>query len=145
MYVLLSSPQEEASDFIISWPGEYDYAGMIIKGIGQAEGSQVSFVVMMEDLRVGFVSSPLQAWSSHDLEVLGDLDVLIVPGDDAKLVQKLVEEVDPPVTIPLQTKTDAWSEVLSACGAKDAEPVKEAKLTKSGLPKDAREVVVLEG
>lgn len=144
-YVLLAKPELEARSSIISWPGEYDFSGMTIRGIGQEEGKQVSYVVVTEGLRCGFLSSPLQEWSEHEVELLGDLDVLVIPADDAKLVQHLVEEVDPPVVIPLPSKdAKTYQEVLKVCGAKEVAPVPEVKLKKGSLPADSRTVYVLE-
>jgi len=143
--VLLSAPIDGQDDRIISWPGEYDYDGIAIRGIGQKEGKQVSYVVTTENIRFGFVSSPLCAWNEHEIELLGDLDVLVVPAEDVKKVQAIVEEVDPPVVIPLRTKDAAvYQEVVAACGGKETEPVKEVSLKKSTLPTETREVYVLE-
>ena len=144
-YVLLSKPVENADDSIISWAGEYDYAGMIIKGIGHRDTDQVSYIVTSEDLRMGFLSSPLTALNEFELELFGDLDVLVIPADDEKIAQKIVEEIDPPVIIPLNTKDGAtYKEVILACGGNGSDSMKEVKLTKSGLPKDSREIYVLE-
>lgn len=144
-YVLLAKPEREVTPSVVSWPGEYDFGGITIRGIGQAEGKHVSYVVTTENLRVGFLSSPLQEWSEHEVELLGDIDVLVIPADDAKLVQHLVEEVDPPVVIPLPSKdTKTYQEVLKVCGAKEVAPVPEVKLKKGSLPADSRVVYVLE-
>ena len=144
-YVLLSAPVEDDRAWVVSWPGEYEYGGTAIRGIGQMDGKQLSYVVIADGLRCGFLSSPLREWTAEEIELLGDLDVLVIPADDVKLVQKIVEEVDPPVVIPLSTKDDrTFQEVLRACGAKETAPVQEVKLKKSGLPVDSRVVYVLE-
>ena len=151
-HVLLATPSESTEPWIVSWPGEYDFNGIAINAIGQAPSTgsgqgtlQVSYLVMAEGLRTGFLSSPLRDWTEQEIERLGDLDILVIPADDAKLVQKIVEEVDPPVVIPLRTKDEkTFQEVLRACGAKDEAPVKEVKLKKSSLPTETRMVYVLE-
>jgi hypothetical protein len=142
-YCLLPTPEKTSSSACISWPGEYDYGGLAIRGLGK--GDQVSYIVTSEGLRCGFLSSPIGKWEEQEIETLGDLDVLVLPSDDPKAVQHIVEEVDPPVVIPLRGKdAKAYQEVLKICGAKDSEPVKEVKLKKSGLPTDTRVVYVLE-
>ncbi len=142
-YHLLATPERESVPSVISWPGEYDYGGLTIRGV--SHGDHVSYIVTAEGLRCGFFSSPLHEWKDHEVETLGDLDVLVIPADDPKLVQHIVEEVDPPVVIPLRGKDPkAYQEVLKVCGAKDSAPVKEVKLKKSGLPTDTRVVHVLE-
>ena len=148
-YALLAEPRDEHNASIISWPGEYDYGGMTIRGLGDPStssggGSHVSYVVTTEGLRCGFLSSPLGSWNEQEIELLGDLDVLVLPAEDAKLVQTIVEEVDPPVVIPLPGKDPkVYREVLQACGAKEVAPVSEVKLKKSSLPTETREVYVL--
>lgn len=141
---LLSKPEEEPTAGVFSWPGEYDIAGMTIKGVGHTEGRQVSFVVVMNGVRCAFLSSPLHEWSDHELEFLGDVAVLSVPAEKPKILQKIIDEVDPRMLIllPVQGKIDA--DVLNVCGAKNVEPVSEYKL-KGALPAEGREVVVLKG
>ena len=143
-YRLLPIPEKTTfNPSVISWPGEYDRGGITIRGI--SHDSQVSYVVTTEGLRCGFLSSPLHEWGEHALELLGDIDVLVLPAENTKLVQHIVEEIDPPVVIPLRGKdAKVYQEVLKVCGAKDSAPVKEVKLKKSGLPADSRVVYVLE-
>lgn len=141
---LLSKPEEEPTAGVFSWPGEYDIAGMTLKGVGHTDGRQVSFVVMINGIRCAFLSSPLHEWSDHELELLGDIAVLTVPAERPKVLQRILDEVDPRVLVivPLAGKMDP--EVLSICGAKGLEPVSEYKL-KGALPAEGREVVVLKG
>lgn len=139
---LLATPEEQPRTKVFSWPGEYDSAGMTLRGIGHTEGRQVSFVAVINGVRCAFISSPLHEWSDHELELLGDIAVLVVPAEKPKILQKIIDEVDPRMLIllPVQGKIDA--DVLSVCGAKNVEPVSEYKL-KGALPAEGREVVVL--
>ncbi|MFH0770112.1 MAG: hypothetical protein V1926_01915 [Candidatus Peregrinibacteria bacterium] len=143
--ILKSSPDEVPEEGTISWPGEYDMDGMTIRGIGHNDGAKVSFVVELEGVRTAFIAPPLHEWSDYEIELLGDIDVLCLPAEDLKIVQKLIDEVDPRVLIPLQTKDeDDFREVLKVCGAVGKESVPEFKLKgKSSLPQEGREVVVL--
>jgi hypothetical protein len=144
VHVLLDAPEEGQTENVVSWPGEYDYGGISIKGIGHDEGNQVSYIVTTEGLRCGFFSTPLQVFTEKDEEMIGNLDVLVIPADDVKKAQKLVEGIDPPVVIPLRMKDEkTFKEVLAACGGKDAETVTEVKLKKGSLPTESREVYVL--
>ena len=68
----------------------------------------------------------------------------MIPAEDTKKVQKLVEEIDPRVVIPIKMKDEKiYREILAACGGKDLEEVKEVKLKKNTLPTDTREVYAL--
>jgi len=142
--LLHALPQEGDSNDQISWPGEYDFGGVTIRAMGKGENDQVSYIITAEDMRCGFMSAPLFELTEADTEVIGDLDVLVVPAGDVKAVQKLLEEVDPRVIIPVKTGDEkSYRDVLAACGGKDLEEVKEVKLKKSTLPTETREVYVL--
>lgn len=140
---LLPSPEESPTPGTISWPGEYDKDGVSIRGIGHNEGATVSYAVEVDNIRLAFLSSPLVDLSDHELELLGDIAILAIPADDAKIVQRLLDDIDPRILIPLPTGDAAvYNEVLKACGAAGAESQEELKI-KGGLPAEGREVVVL--
>ena len=140
---LLSGPEEEVQPGVVSWPGEYDIGGVAIRGIGHDDGQRVSYVIDNGKVRIAFISSPLHDWTDHNLELLGDIDILCIPADDAKIAQKFIDTVDPRVLVPLPTKDEAtFVELLKAVGAQDKEIEAEYKL-KGGLPAEGREVVIL--
>ena len=140
---LLSAPEEDPKGKAISWPGEYDVAGVAIKGIGQQEGQQVSYVLQIDDYRVAFPSTPLDEWSQTDIERLGDVAVLILPAENPKHAQALIDEVDPRMLVLVAGSDGTMDpDVLKTAGATGKEPVSEYKL-KGGLPVEGREVVVL--
>jgi hypothetical protein len=140
---LLGSPEDEVSSGVVSWPGEYDIGGVSIRGIGHEEGQRVSYVVDDGKVRVAFLSTPLHDWTDNNLQLLGDVDILCIPADDTKIAQKIIDEVDPRVLVPLPTKDEeTFVELLKIVGAQDKEIEKEYKL-KGGLPVEGREVVIL--
>jgi hypothetical protein len=139
---LLPSPQEFPNREMLSWPGEYDVAGITVRGIGQQEGQKVSYVVEADDVRVAFICSPLEPWEEADIERLGEVHVLVLPSDEAKICQKILDEVDPRVLIIVPGIDGALnSDMVKACGAADKEHVSEYK-QKGALPQEGREVVV---
>lgn len=139
---LLASPQEFPSRELISWPGEYDVAGVTVRGIGQHEGQKVSYVVEADGIRIAFPVTPLQAWSDADLELMGDVQVLVLPAEDPKLCQSLLDELDPRILVIVPGGDGSiHPDVLKGCGAVDKEVVSEYKL-KGALPQEGREVVV---
>jgi len=141
--VLLGHPEEEPSKGTISWPGEYDIAGIAIRGIGHEEGANVSYVLTASGVRCAFLHSPLHDWNDDELELLGDVDVLCIPSDDPKIIQKLVDEIDPRVLIPLDTGgAEKYAEALKVSGAAGKEAEDKYEL-KGSLPVEGREVVVL--
>lgn len=142
---LLIRPEDEPQEGTISWPGEYDFDGLAVRGIAHGEGDRVTYVIDVEDVRCAFLAPPLEELSDHIIELLGDIDVLFLPADDAKLGQKIVDQLDPRALVPIQTKDkDAYADLLDKCGAKGSAPEKEFKVKGRGsLKAEGREVVVL--
>lgn len=139
---LLPSPEETPHKDRLSWPGEYDIAGITVKGIGQQEGQKVSYVVDVDDVRIAFPASPLEEWTDEDVEKMGDVHVLVLPAEDVKKCQTLLDEVDPRVLFIIPAPDGSLHpDVLKACGAVDKEHVSEYKL-KGSFPAEGREVVV---
>lgn len=140
---LIGAPEEQVKKGTVSWPGEYDIGGIAIRGIGHDEGQRVSFVIDNDKVRIAFIASPLHDWEDHNIELLGNVDILCIPADDSKIAQKLIDEIDPRVLVPLPTKDEkTFVELLKAVGAQEKEIEKEYKL-KGGLPVEGREVVIL--
>lgn len=141
--LLLEKPQERPVNGIISWPGEYDVAGITVRGIGHDEGQRVSFMVEADGIRCAFPCSPLHDWADEDVEKLGDIVVLAIRGDEEpRKVQKLVDDIDPRILFLLPGKDGAIQEELrKICGAQGREPVSEYKV-KSSLPTEGRDVAV---
>ena len=142
---LLKNPEEEPGNGTISWPGEYDYDGVAVRGIGHGEGDKVSYTVEADGVRMAFLSSPLEELSDHQLEIIGDIDILFLPADSASLAQKLIDQIEPRALIPLPSEDqDIFVEILKNCGAQGKEPQDEYKIKgKGSLPAEGREVVIL--
>lgn len=139
---LFPSPQEFPSRENVSWPGEYDVAGVTIRGIGQQEGQKVSYIVETDGTRIAFPVTPLQAWSDADIEQMGEVHILVLPAEDAKLCQALLDELDPRILMIVPGSDGSINpDVIKSCGAVDKELVSEYKL-KGALPQEGREVVV---
>lgn len=138
------APEEETASNILSWPGEYNVAGVSVRGIGHEEGQQVSYVSELDGVRCAFLSSPLREWTDPQIESVGDIDVLVLPAEEAKVAQRLIDEFDPRVLILLPTKDkDAYAAIAKQVGLKPDAVMAEYKL-KANLPAEGREVVVLQ-
>ncbi len=140
----MSHPEEELTNKkIVSWPGEYDFSGILVRGIGQEGGRQISYVCHMENVRVAFVDGPILDWTDADIQHAGEVDVLVVAADNPKKVLALVEAIDPRVIILFETKNGDLAGTAKACGSASAQPVPEFKVKPGSLPQDSRQVVVL--
>lgn len=140
---LFPAPEETPTRERISWPGEYDVAGITVRGVAQMEGQKVSYMVENDGVRTAFISSPLEDWEAMDIEHFGDIHVLVLPAEDAKKCQTLIDEIDPRVLILIPGADGVvHPDVLKAAGAAGKEVVKEYK-QKGSFPAEGREVVVL--
>lgn len=143
-WALLSHPEEEMkSKQVVSWPGEYDFAGISIRAVGQDLGRQVSYSCNMEGVKVAFIDTPVLEWPDADLAKMGDVDILVIAADDPKKVTALTEAVDPRVIILFSVKDGDLAGVAKACGMASVQTVDEFKVKQGALPQDNRQVVVL--
>lgn len=142
MLNFLPSPEPTPSREVISWPGEYDIAGITVRGIGQKEGQKVSYVIDIDDVRFAFPAAPIEDWSSEDIEHMGEVHVLVLPAEDPKKCQTLLDEIDPRMLFIVPAADGSLHpDMLKSCGAADKEHVKEFKL-KGSFGAEGREVVV---
>lgn len=142
---ILPAPEEEMTESTVSWPGEYDYAGITVRGIGHSDGQQISYLVDVDGTRCAFPSSPLQEWKDEDVEKLGDVHILVLPAESPKVAQTLLEDVDPRMLILVPGKNGKMdSEVVKHCGGQGKEAVSDVKV-KGSFPAEGREVIVFGG
>ena len=142
---LMPAPEEDTKENVVSWPGEYDYAGITVRGIGHSEGQQVSYTVDIDGIRCAFLSSPLQEWTDADIERMGDVHVLVLPAEHLKVAQALLEDVDPRMLILVSGKNGKLDpEVMKHCGGTGKAPMDEIKI-KGAFPAEGREVMVFSG
>ncbi len=142
--VLFEAPEEKPAPRTISWPGEYDVDGISVCGIGHDEGASVSYAVEIEGVHFAFLDSPLKDWSDSQIEFLGNIDVLCVPSDNPKALQKIIDDIDPRVLIPLNTGgAEKYAESLKVCGGQGKEPAQEFNVKKGSMPTEGRDIVVL--
>jgi Beta-lactamase superfamily domain len=143
-WTLLAHPEEQLSNQkVVSWPGEYDFGGVTVRGIGQEEGKQVSFTCDTENVCVAFIGAPVLEWTDNDVEKLGEVDVLVIAADQPKKVQEVVESVDPRLVVLFEVAKGDLAGVAKACGLASIEKTKDVKIKASTLPSDTRQVVVL--
>ncbi len=143
-WTFLSHPEEELSDKkVISWPGEYDFSGISVRGVGQEGGRQISYVCITEGVRMAFIDGPILDWTDGEIERVGEIDVLLVAADQPKKVLALIEAIDPRLVILFETDKGDLAGTAKACGQASVQKVSEYKVKAGSLPQDSRQVVVL--
>ncbi|MBU4314808.1 MBL fold metallo-hydrolase [Patescibacteria group bacterium] len=143
--------------FTVNHPGEYEVKGISVHGIAceKKDGSKHTiYKIIIEDVKIGFLGSLDRVLKEKEIEVLGDIDVLIVPVGgqsvmDAKLATEVVSQIEPRIVIPSYSHTEGakggFAGVEQFCKeiGFPAQDVNKAKITKSSLPDEDMQVIVL--
>lgn len=138
---LLSHPEEQHREKVVSWPGEYDFDDTTVKAIGQEGGRQIAYSAQLENVRLAFIDEPILDWSDAEIQSLGDVDVLAIAAADPKKIASLVETIDPRIIILFGGREPAAC--ASALGATTPETASTYKVKPGSLPTDTRQVVIL--
>lgn len=137
---------------VIDWPGEYDRAGFVFRGLEFFQKPPViSYVFHTQEGNIAWLGEMKEYPSEEFIESLGEVHVLILPVGDkdvlsAKDAFKLVEELEPLVVIPMcyGGNRDGLSEFLKELDVKMPTPQRSYELKKSALNTENMELVILE-
>ena len=88
-------PIAESPMEIIQGPGEYEVAGVKIKGVDLAGESnhkylRTMYLVEMDELHLCFLGEIEKDLDESFLEEMGEVDILFVEGEDAKKITTLI-------------------------------------------------------
>jgi L-ascorbate metabolism protein UlaG (beta-lactamase superfamily) len=141
--------------------GQYEEKGVKIKAIptfhdksnGQERGANLVFVVSADDMVVVHLGDLGHVLDSRTLQNVGSADILLVPVGgfftiDAKEATKVMNDINPAITIPMHYKTEGIVMPINGLEGftKDknvkAVNVSEIVITKAMLPK-SKEIIVL--
>ena len=139
--------------FVLSTPGECETRGVLVTAVQGHEKGQVFYRIDSEYMNVGHLGNAKKELTDKQLEILGDVDVLIVPvggGDvyDAEQAVKAVNAVDPRIVIPVWHKSDndptvdPVSAFIKAFGSKDIVEETKTIIKKKDLPQEDTRVIV---
>lgn len=144
----------DAAPFPIIGPGEYEVAGVFVRGFpssstyGGRERMNTVYTISLEDSNLCFLGAlGTGTLSPETLEALPDIDILFVPiGGDGVLTPaeagKLVTSLEPRIIIPMHYDTTSLAAFLKEVGSK-ATPVDKLTLRKKEILEKEGEVVVL--
>lgn len=140
--------------FIFATSGECETKGVLMTADqGHASGHTV-IRLDAEGLSVGLTGLTNQPLTDAQLEVLGDVDILLLPvgggaGYDAESAVKIVNAIEPRVVIPLAYQSDIDPKAapvdlfLKEFGVSGLLPEKKVIFKKKDLPVDETKVIVL--
>jgi L-ascorbate metabolism protein UlaG (beta-lactamase superfamily) len=148
--------------FLVDGPGEYEVKNIFIKGIfsyhddskGEERGENTIYLIETEDIKICHLGDLGQKeLTPEQIEEIGEVDILLVPVGgvytiDGKAAQKIINQIEPRVVIPmhyslpkLKIKLDSVQAFLKAFGQEDIEPQPKLLIRKEKLP--AQTLVVL--
>lgn len=144
--------------YVIFGPGEYEVAGVFIKGFGTetelTEGKSTkkyqntSYCFTFDGIRVTFLGALSKPLEPHHKEIIDETDVLFVPvGEDGFLLnpydaQKLAVSLEPKLIIPMDYDEKSLPIFLKETGAEKVEPVEKLTIKKKDIEGKLGEVVL---
>ena len=151
---------------VIEQAGEYEVSDALIQGIHarshlEQEGDQsvTMFKVIGEDIKVAVLGHIYPDLNDEQLEVLGTVDVLIIPVGgsgytlDAIGALKLIKEIEPKIIIPThyadtgvkyEVPQASLADVLKELAMEPKETVPKLKLKANELLGESNQLIVLE-
>ena len=149
--------------FVINGPGEYEIKGVFVTGAwsyadsegGKQLGRNNIFLFHLDDLVVCHLGALGHTLNSHQLEALGDVDVVMVPvgGHSALSATKaseVISQLEPKIVIPMHYSTgretldlDTLDKFTKEMGLKDLVPQDKLAIKSSDLD-ETTQVIVLE-
>ena len=148
----------EKTPYVISGAGEYEVAGVFIKGFGTetelAEGKtkkkyqNTSYCFTFDGIRITFLGALSHMLEPHHKEVIDETDVLFIPvGEDGFLLNpydahKLAVSLEPKLIIPMDYNEQSLPIFLKEAGAEKVEPVEKLTIKKKDIEGKLGEVVL---
>jgi L-ascorbate metabolism protein UlaG (beta-lactamase superfamily) len=148
---------------VIEGPGEYEVAGISVKGIhsyhdkqeGAERGVNTIYSITVDGvniLHLGDLGHPLTEEQSGEIDTSTDILMIPVGGNytiDAEEAAKVVAALEPKVIIPMHYKLPESSAdiapvdgFLKEMGAENIEPVAKLSITKDKLPEETQVVLI---
>lgn len=150
---------------VISGPGEYDIKGVFIKGLsayhdakeGKERGRVTMYIFEIEGMKICHLGDFGQTeLTEEQIEQIGDVDILIVPVGgvytiDAEGAQKVVNQIEPAIVIPmhyhvpgLSIKLEKNEDFLKIMGVKNPETLSRLTLKKKDINPEETKIVVMQ-
>lgn len=145
---------------ILDWPGEYEIEGIAITGITANDEKNLQeniiFKFNIDRIKICHLGDFNRKLTDELLDKIGNIDILIIPvggGNslNAEQAKEIIEEIDPRIIIPMHylseeqdTALGTLQDFLRKMGKNEVEAQNIFKITRTQLPEDTSEIVVLE-
>jgi L-ascorbate metabolism protein UlaG (beta-lactamase superfamily) len=142
------------SVFVIDGPGEYEVSGVMINGIRTFRGSSQAeprlfntvYVIVLDDITFCHLGELGHTPTTHQLEDIGQVDVLFVPTQSGLAPDKIAEiiaSIEPRVVVPLYDTPDQLEKLAHELGLKEWTAQEKLSVTAASLPGEDDETRVL--
>ena len=158
-----SHVQSVRDAYVIEGPGEYEVAGVTVRGLptfhdprqGAEYGPNTVYVIELDDVRVCHLGDLGHALDDRALEAIGNVDVLLVPVGggcalDGARAAEVVRQVEPRYVVPMhfghpaiRTELAPVERFLKEMGVAETEPQSRLAVQASSGEAETK-VVVLE-
>ena len=144
--------------FMISGPGEYEVAGILVKGkgttthIGGKEYNTAVYSLVLEDIKIGFLGPIEKPLLAAEYEVLSGTDILFIPiGGEGVLTpaeaNKVANAIEPKIIIPMDYSNgrmkDAMKIFLKETTNGNIEPIEKLTIRRKEIESKEGDVIVL--
>jgi L-ascorbate metabolism protein UlaG (beta-lactamase superfamily) len=145
---------------VIRGPGEYEIRGVLITGVatfhddaaGKRQGRNTAYVLQMDDMRLCHLGDLGHVLSTEQVDEIGTVDVLFIPGrgkilDMAKTAE-VISQIEPTLVVPMHfPATDeagiaAIEKFCHEMGLRHIEPLQKLTVTRASLPQETQVVVL---
>ncbi len=134
------SSKEEKDIFLVNGPGEYEIAGLPVKGVRASHLNSI-YYLRLEDINVcHFGDLEIKDFDIKILEDLNEVDVLFVPAKEG--IKKIINQLQPKVVIPMNYDKKTLAVFLDEMGDK-VKPIEKFSFKKKDIVDNKEEVVVL--
>ena len=166
--VTISHDQEGHNDLaavtgdpkVIRGPGEYEIRGVLITGVatyldavqGQKKGRNTVYVLQMDDLRLCHLGDLGHVLSTEQVDEIGPIDILFVPGQsqilDIAKTAEVISQIEPTVVVPMHVPSTGeadMSAIEKFChemGLRQIVPQQKLTVTRASLPQETQVVVL---
>ena len=148
----------EKVPFVIKGAGEYEVAGIFIKGfqtttklkVGKTEKTfqNTTYCFTLDGMKVTFLGALSQKLGPQHKEIIDETDILFVPvgGDGHTLnpydAEKIAVSLEPKLVIPMDYNEQTLPLFLKEAGAEKVEPVEKLTIKKKDIEGKLGEVVL---
>lgn len=146
----------EGNPKVLDWTGEFEVAGVAIESLNPNGDSSNVFIFAIDGFKICHLSYLSHELSDETLEHIGEVDILMIPvggGEvlDGKAAQKVVEEIEPRIVIPMlfaatetKLKIKGIEDFLKAMGKTQQEAIEKFSISsRSALPEEKMDFVLL--